>query len=381
MAASEPTDVVDLTTISGTFEVSPGVTNEYFYVESTRGKANLYIGQFKFQTNGGHRLKNGKFSGYWTCIGRAGSATGGDPCDVRATTTDGQLTKLKKMPHNHPPITDPNVERFQLRAKEKVLAEPERKIKESYQSALKEVIDEGHPGLAYPPAFVIKNALYNRRYQSIPANTADEIPEEFQVTLSGKKFLQYADAQLAIFFEDSFFELFCQSPTIFADGTFKVCPRTYFQLYTLHFEFKSVTFPGVYVLMKDKTFRSYDKLLNKLNELAADNPIQATRVNLDFERAATKAFKKNLPSSQPNGCFFHFAQAVIRKVGKLGMITEYYRSAGDFRFFVRTLINLAFLPVDQVALVYAELVGLVRDDVFTFNFEFVSAFLEYFEKN
>ena len=48
-------------------------------------------------------------------------------------------------------------------------------------------------------------------------------------------------------------------------------------------------------------------------------------------------------------CFYHFTQSILRKVGTIGLITQYKnREAPQPHQFVRRLVSLAFLPVEDV---------------------------------
>ena len=75
-----------------------------------------------------------------------------------------------------------------------------------------------------------------------------------------------------------------------ADGTFKVVPKEFFQLYTIHGHVFNKTFPLVFVLMSDKLETSYKKVIDIIKEKGSmDLP---KTVIIDFEVAAYNAFKK-----------------------------------------------------------------------------------------
>ena len=59
-----------------------------------------------------------------------------------------------------------------------------------------------------------------------------------------------------------------ESPSRYCDGTFKVCPEQFFQLYTIHAEKDENISPcGGYGLLKSKNELTYDRMFNKLLEL------------------------------------------------------------------------------------------------------------------
>ena len=75
-----------------------------------------------------------------------------------------------------------------------------------------------------------------------------------------------------------------------ADGTFKVVPTIFFQLYTIHFDsLGSLNPPTVYCLLPDKSRATYDRMIQAVKLLiTAANP--QTTILLDFEIGAMNAF-------------------------------------------------------------------------------------------
>ena len=66
------------------------------------------------------------------------------------------------------------------------------------------------------------------------------------------------------------------------------------------------------------------------------------------------------------GCFFHYAQNIWRKLQKLD-IANLYHSNGEFRKLVRALMNLPFLPVESILpvsnLIYASSLNIVGETI------------------
>lgn len=131
-----------------------------------------------------------------------------------------------------------------------------------------------------------------------------------------------------------------------ADGTFKVVPTIFFQLYSIHFNFGSGINPAaVYCLLTNKSVDTYNRVLTELKRMIpAANP---TRILVDFERATMNAFGLAYPNATIAGCYFHLCQSVIRKINEVGL-KEQYESNDDIRLYVRCLPALAFVPADDV---------------------------------
>lgn len=100
------------------------------------------------------------------------------------------------------------------------------------------------------------------------------------------------------------------------DGTFKIQPRYFTQLYTVHGKYKNNFFPLVYALLPSKSQQHYERMLTLIKEAAERD---ATALNFpmalcDFEIAAINAIETVFPDVMVKGCYFHFTQSIIRKV-------------------------------------------------------------------
>jgi len=131
-----------------------------------------------------------------------------------------------------------------------------------------------------------------------------------------------------------------------ADGTFKLVPNLYFQLYSIHFEFVGGCNPAaVYCLLSNKTRNSYDRVLQESKTLI---PAAAPEVILtDFETAAMQAFGRAYCNATISGCYFHLCQSVVRKVSEIGL-NEHYSTDDEIRGFIRCLPALAHVPPTDV---------------------------------
>ena len=96
----------------------------------------------------------------------------------------------------------------------------------------------------------------------------------FKKTLDLKFFLQYDsglndEERIVVFYSEASFLTLSNSEIIILDGTFKIYPRGFLQVYTLHGVCFGRSFPLVYVLMKKKILSYHEKLFafiqNKFN--------------------------------------------------------------------------------------------------------------------
>ncbi|CAN8007071.1 unnamed protein product, partial [Ixodes pacificus] len=131
----------------------------------------------------------------------------------------------------------------------------------------------------------------------------------------------------------------------FCDGTFKVVPSLFYQLYTMHELKYEITVPMVYGLLPNKTEATYRRIFTAV----IDNigPCAARTLYTDFEMAAINAARDTISEVQIQGCFFHPAQSVYRKLCALGFQARY---ATDEKFAAKMKMfpALAFLPAGNI---------------------------------
>jgi hypothetical protein len=90
------------------------------------------------------------------------------------------------------------------------------------------------------------------------------------------------------------------------DGTFKVYPDLSTQVFTVLRMYRDVTFPLVYVLLKDRTELPYQLVLIKINECckASDIDFQASATVIsDHELGLMNAYQRIFPPASTRLCF------------------------------------------------------------------------------
>jgi hypothetical protein len=177
-----------------------------------------------------------------------------------------------------------------------------------------------------------------------PTDMTFEIPQRF------RDFVLYDSGagpnRLLILGCDQLLDGLARSLFWLADGTFKVVPALFFQLYSIHFQFVAGINPAaVYFLLPNKTRETYDRMLVELRRLIPTaNP---NNVLVDFESATMGAFRVAFPNARVSGCYFHLSQSILRKVNEIGLKVQYERN-DEVRGSIRCLAALAHVPVDDV---------------------------------
>ena len=157
------------------------------------------------------------------------------------------------------------------------------------------------------------------------------------------------------------------------DGTFKVVPREFTQLYTIHGHVFNKVLPFVFILMSNKSERSYERAIQIIKEKG--NLELPPNIIIDFEMAAFNAFEKESKHSV-SFCLFNLGQRVFRKSQKLGL-SKLYQQNNDFRLFVKCVTSLAFVPSDFVNVEWEKLLNEAQK----LNIKDLNLFFIYVEKN
>lgn len=127
--------------------------------------------------------------------------------------------------------------------------------------------------------------------------------------------------RILIFATDDQLALLRQATTWYVDATFKIVNEPFKQLFTIHAYIssgKSVKqVPLVFVLMSGRRKKHYNEVLAAIHELLSTTG-RVKRAVMDFETALWRSFQECLPDTGISGCYFHYTQAIWRKVQNLG---------------------------------------------------------------
>ncbi len=94
---------------------------------------------------------------------------------------------------------------------------------------------------------------------------------------------------------------------------------------------------------------------------------------IDFELAAIASIRDLFPGVVITGCYFHFGQALYRRLQQEGLQNAYAEEDGIFAIQARSFAALAFIPLQNVEDYYRALLA-------SPNFDHrLDPFVEYFE--
>lgn len=282
-----------------------------------------------------------------------------DKCKGRLTTPlryrEDPEGAVESGHHSHPP--DPaakDVRKVENEVKRRAIDThdpPRRIVQLSLGVASEEVAQRVGSGLNLAETVRRKR----RREEDLPPNPARiedvRIPPFLRRTLDGEEFLLYDGANdgenaMLIFTTAAMLQLLVDNDTWMADGTFKVAPAIFYQVYTIHVVLRGNVVPVVYVLLKRKTADMYQAMWSQLRNL--NDRLRPSMIQIDFEHAAMVAIQRVFPDAVVTGCYFHLGQSVWRRIASLGL-KEAYTTNPVIRKYTRILLALAFLPPREIA--------------------------------
>lgn len=320
-------------------------------VASIRGKNKILLNGFLYVKQ--KNLANNVVS--FECERRRGSGKGLSECKAKVKVNGDDLSVVSYL-HEHSHAADgARCEMVQARARIKRKAEETEEtsqqilgdeLQQLSQQAAVQMVPLRHVRRTIRMAKQKKNAVH-----PIPSDRAFEIPQEYRSLCSGENFLLH-DSGMAdpnrflVFGTNRTVEMLSASAHWFMDGTFKVVPELFFQLYTIHAQTLGTIIPCLYVLLPNKTQETYRRLFEEVKRLTSQaNP---TSVTMDFEKAAMNAIQESFQEVEIHGCFYHLAQNVYRKIQSEGL-HERYMNDENVSLSLRMLTALAFVPVNEVA--------------------------------
>jgi len=182
---------------------------------------------------------------------------------------------------------------------------------------------------------------------AVPHRREDiQLPGPYRTTAVGADFLLFdsgPDAdRILVFSTKQNLEFLMMSDLWLFDGTFKVSPTLFDQMFVIHAWRNGTTFPLVYCLTPNRRTPTYLRILNALNDLQPG--LAPTTIMSDFEKASNNAFSEMFPAAENKGFFFHFSQCFYRHVQADADINHLYSTDSNFALKLWHLVALAFVP-------------------------------------
>jgi hypothetical protein len=140
-----------------------------------------------------------------------------------------------------------------------------------------------------------------------------------------------------------------QMRKIYVDGTFRIAPNLFQQVYVIMSERGGFVFPVIYALLPGKQEATYQRLFEGIKGVWPNfNP---TSISTDFELAALNAMGHVFPAAQKFGCLFHLVQNMRKKVAHEGLLAT-YNNDPEFSLAARMIVALAFVPPNSLEVAF-----------------------------
>lgn len=151
-----------------------------------------------------------------------------------------------------------------------------------------------------------------------------------------------ASCRIIIFGRQRNTTLLKESKILFVDGTLKITPPPFSQVFVILAEMYGGVHPVLYALLPNKLRSTYDKLYRMVLEIQPECHPEA--IYCDFEVANFKSVQEHFPDAEIRGCFFHLAQNLHKRLTSFGFSTQYNNDA-DFALKAKMISALAFVPM------------------------------------
>ena len=179
---------------------------------------------------------------------------------IKLTPEDNFLNQLNE--HTHL-LSQTKIEVKKVKARVKERAENTNDTSQQILGAELQNINES-TSVNLPALNNMRRNIHRQRGQNnmppIPQRR-EEIPallHQYQITNRGDQFLLFDSGvgdidRMLIFTTNDAIHLLATNNHWFMDGTFKLCPEIFFQLYTIHVLINHQTFPCIFTLLPNKT--------------------------------------------------------------------------------------------------------------------------------
>ncbi|KAG0437258.1 hypothetical protein DMUE_3794, partial [Dictyocoela muelleri] len=332
----------------------------FFWVMSNKNSPIPVLNYFIF------RIKS-KYSNnrkYWRCIHLG--------CSITLVTIETEILSINGDEHFHSNHIEKVVfYKLKEEIKKMIVQKPYASAFQIYVGSkrkLDEFFIEGIAISRFIPSFEsFSSNIYRWKMNLIPycclINSESFDYEFFKLGLDRDLLLhvEFEQDLLVILGEKDYIEKFSTAHRfkILMDGTFKSSSTSFYQVYIIHGFFSGQSFPLIYCFMNEKTERLYTKVFNIIKEKLSEHGIDFSpqNIQIDFERAGFNSLQRVFPETSISGCFFHFGQAIWRRVQKLGLVSVYHENI-NFKNCVQLCSSLALVPMEEIDNAWAHILSL-----------------------
>ncbi|KAL5247507.1 hypothetical protein ACHWQZ_G019400 [Mnemiopsis leidyi] len=329
-----------------TTTTSPTVT----FLPGKRGALNAVVDGYRYTKNGSH-----KENVYYRCVEQK-------TCNTRITLTGGSLSS--SLPTHLHPSQEADLAVLQTKSDiKKKASSTDLSTKNIVSTSLGLLDFEGVARLGCQLSSLNRMSQRARRKanRTPPLPTSLEqisIPSSYLTNDHGENMMLW-DSGYTVERRRSFMfgsidsvNVISDCDHLMLDGTFSSSPQLFQQLLTIHGWWDSGWhIPLVYGLLPGKTEVLYTSFLEELDSLAQFEP---QSVLCDFERGLHNAVQHVWPGVTVRGCYFHYKQALWRKMQAFDLSAEYKVLSSPVRKMFKAIGALPFVEPGSVVDVWED---------------------------
>jgi hypothetical protein len=233
----------------------------------------------------------------------------------------------------------------------------------------------------------LRKCLYRKRRSQFPKLPTDIFEAQRTIDILNPQTCKKENFLLANCYESNIVIFSCVTnltflsscTTLYMDGTFDYAPKHFVQMFTIHGIKNGHYVPLVFCLLPNKSKESYSKTFDIIKSKCTMLRLnfEPREVVVDFEESIHKAVREMWPNVKLIGCRFHLSQSWIRKIKKLGLISEYMDRGSKIGQFLNSIFGLTFLEPESVGDCFA--FDLIATE--NVNDSRLTAFLDYLTEN
>lgn len=175
----------------------------------------------------------------------------------------------------------------------------------------------------------------------------------------------YGRNQASIFCIKQFIDRITKNSQLFIDGTFKVVPKFCSQLIVIMcdlngensvssiflshqiFIFNIIfqVYPIAFIAAKSKSYQLYVKVFTYLKHVMKIDP---SKIMIDYEASMRKAVRVVWENASLKGCYFHFTQAIRRRVNSIKALSYLVKSDANAFKIYKMFMKLPLLPLEKI---------------------------------
>ena len=189
---------------------------------------------------------------------------------------------------------------------------------------------------------VIPQGSVYRQYESEPGNM-----ENFLLAEGAQ-----SEDNIMIFGRERNLGMLDRSQRWYIDGTFRIAPAIFAQIFVVLCEELGGVHPVAYGLLPNKRRETYDRFFQMMHILRPN--ASPASVSCDYELNSFRAVSQVFPNAEIHGCFFHFVKN-FRKCLRNNDLLRRYNEDPNFALQAKMIPAMAFVPLNRIEDAFGEL--------------------------